>query len=389
MRSMKNTIPVAAFLGLLASTAWGDLTGLSDHDHWPLLEEASSARQAIVAAGEGARDMPAVAVAPLGFGPTLEPFLRDYPCESIEACKVPNTVAIDIALTTFLYHVPLRLGIIEASQAPYRDLAEKIKALGLQRGAEGSNFRKFCLEMADRLAEGGSAQPDFARARTLVGEDSPVAAQLRQAQSLIRQFSERIDNEPDPLVRDALRLKLAQEYSGAYKALERLEMRLQWVKSFLMESAGWDTAQGAFRTFRFPLKGYVTYEDDGRVTCTAPESVSPVKRDNFYAALSLFEDWRMVKGMLDGMEEAPRPMTVRCPKSAEDRPVFRYDPQTNTLVNEWKNITSTGWPFLYSESPNEWFRRHTRYGGAAKGYLEVVLFLEEIFGKPDNPGEKP
>lgn len=378
---MPTKTSLAAIVGLaLAATPAGaegspTLAQLLKDAERPALSDVPVAAPEAAPAPVAAED--AAPVAEGDFGPTLKAFLAAYPCKSVEACVVASLAAIDSTAAEQESLSSARLMLVEQGRTAVAQAAQRIRLIGRERGALGSNFSAFYFLVAGKLSNEFASSLDIIA--ELFGRRSPVASTLREARDTVSLWQDRIAHTPDPDLREAYVLKLAKEYAKVYDALEKLESRLFWAKLYLLGTDN-NSLSRAIELKSFSLDGYISYgighcetPHEARVI---PRSPRPAERVHwpFGTVFSMIDDWKTLKVMLDGPRASGKPMTVLCPKTASA--AFSYDPLTNTLVNEREEYRWLCWPGSCGDLNFHW-KTGVR---SARNAWKVMEFLREELG---------
>lgn len=356
-------LPLCLGLALLApKTCWAG----------PLLRQVRAASP----------EPPALDAGPLvpEFGPTLEGLLGEHRCAHVDECAAPDAAALGAAVRSHEAAAPGRQVLVESARARFADRAARIREAGRVFGGAGSNFERFCLAAAGQVA--GKETEPLERYAKLLAADSAVTATLRRTGAALQTWRDRIARETDPGLREAYALKLASEFAAASRDLGRLEWELSRAKTYLAgaEEDRGQTLERHLRFITFGLDGYVNFPDGH---CQVPKAVLGARRTPhpgrgiswpFADKFSLFDDWPVLKAMLDGTGAGGTPMTVRCPQA--DSAAFRHDPKANTLTNEWEEY----WWVCPPGSCGDlgWHRvKGTRH---AKDRYRVMEYLRGRFG---------
>lgn len=268
-----------------------------------------------------------------GFGVGLEHFLYENPCEYVEKCKIPAISEFDRIIAQQKSLRISRIAIFQGVAQPYFEHVKSLDKIVKENGRPGSKFDEVYNEIGQKLLN--KIEQQLAKDIQFLNDDGQLDQTLLETKEIVIEWTKRIEAAADPKSKEALSERFVREYVSLYKQLKRTNELLGYVHDTYLP--GENKYIGFESKILVSLKLLNKLQHDAK--CDSFGLGASAFRSTLYANitgdLSLINDWKVVRFILNGNEKVEQPLTVRCPK-VKGRLHMKYDPETHSLLNEWK-----------------------------------------------------
>ncbi|MBI4423192.1 MAG: hypothetical protein HY554_05675 [Elusimicrobia bacterium] len=267
---------------------------------------------------------------PSPFQPSLAAFLAEARCDAPAACRLPSVERTRDFLESFAAGAPGRIAVYQDVLALAKGLSDTLQALGRRQGATasfGAVYQKAAELVPQRLKEFGIEET-----MRLLGPGSPIEEKLRALLARIEKWEGLLASASDPDVRAAFLAQARADYGPRYRDLRSYA----WGFDNAAGKSAVDPGLPAFQVLRdltFPLGAHLRFGEGCTEEAGAPfiARLAPTTLTHEAVGLSLVDDWRVVKALLEGSAQSPGAITVRCPTQG-GRSAVSYDARTRTLT---------------------------------------------------------